>query len=157
MTISSTNTRMDYEGSGAADTYSYTYKIFADSHLRITQRDTDDVETLLVLDTDYTVTGAGDTGGGSITLTAGNLPSDYILTILRVVPITQETDVRNQGDFFPDIHEDEFGKLLQSKVPGLFCGSGLLDMAKDLPQCLYGMQPADPVIVDYQAPWSLIE
>ncbi len=108
MTLSNTNTRMDYTGNGAVDTYSYTYKIFANSHLKVTQRDTDDVETLLVLDTDYTVIGAGDTSGGSITLTAGNLPSDYILTIRRVVPVTQETDFRNQGDFFPDIHEDQF-------------------------------------------------
>lgn len=108
MTVSNQNTRMDFTGNGAVDTYSYTYKIFAASHLKVTQRDTDDVETLLVLDTDYTVTGAGDTDGGSITLTAGNLPSDYILTIRRVVPVTQETDFRNQGDFFPDIHEDQF-------------------------------------------------
>lgn len=108
MTLSNTNTRMDFVGNGAVSNYSFTFKIFANSHLKVTQRDTDDVETLLVLDTDYTVTGAGDTAGGSITLTAGNLPSDYVLTIRRVVPVTQETDFRNQGDFFPDIHEDQF-------------------------------------------------
>jgi len=108
MTLATINTRMDYVGNGATSVYPYTFKIFAATDLLVTKRDTDDVETTLVLNTDYTVSGAGDTAGGSITLTAGNLTTDYALTVRRVRPLTQETDIRDQGDFYPEIHEDVF-------------------------------------------------
>jgi hypothetical protein len=104
------NNRNDYTGNGATDTYSYTFKIFAEGDLLVTQRDaaTVPVETTLVLNTDYTVTGVGSASGGTIVLTAGNLTSNYLLTIRRVRALTQETDVRNQGDFYPEVHEDAF-------------------------------------------------
>lgn len=108
MTIASTTNRNDYVGNGAVSVYSYTFKIFAETDLLVTQRDTDDVETTLVLTTDYTVSGVGETSGGSITLVAGNLTTGYALTIRRVRPLTQETDIRNQGDFFANTHEDQF-------------------------------------------------
>ena len=53
-TISSTTSRMDYTGNGAVDTYSYSYKIFANTDLLVTVRNTSDVETTLTLTTDYT-------------------------------------------------------------------------------------------------------
>lgn len=52
----------------------------------------------------------GDKNGGTITLTAGNLPNNYHLTIRRVRGLTQDTDIRNQGDFFPEVIEDEFDR-----------------------------------------------
>jgi len=108
MTISTTINRNDYVGNGATDTYSYNYKILEDSDLLVTTRDTDDTETTLTLTTDYTVTGAGDSTGGTIVLVAGNLTTDYVLTISRVRPVTQTTDIRNQGVFYPETHEDAF-------------------------------------------------
>jgi len=114
MTIASETNRNDYTGNGATSVYSYNFKIFDDADLLVTERDTSDVETTYVLDTDYTVSGAGDTAGGSITLTAGNLTSGYALTIRRVVDLTQETDIRNQGEFYPEGHEDEFDLLVMA-------------------------------------------
>jgi len=113
MTISSINRRFDFIGNGATAVYPFTnMKIFSKTDLLVTQRDTDDTELTLTVDVDYTVTGVGDTAGGSITLTAGNLPQDYALTIRRRRPLTQNTDIRNQGDFFPEIHEDAFDHLI---------------------------------------------
>lgn len=112
MTISSTVNRDDYVGSGSTDTYSYTFRIVNEAHLQVTQRDTDDVETTLTLNVDYTVTGVGSASGGTIVLTAGNLTLNYELTIRRVVPLKQETDIRNQGDFYPENHEDAFDYLM---------------------------------------------
>lgn len=112
MTITSESSRMDYVGNGSTDTYAYTFKIFVDADLLVTVRDTDESESTLVLDSDYTVTGAGDPDGGEITLTDGNLTTDYVLTIRRVRDVTQETDIRNQGEFFPEVHEDAFDHLI---------------------------------------------
>lgn len=108
MTLASPTSRVDYIGNGSTDTYPYTFKILAATDLLVTVRDTADVETTLAYLTDYTVTGAGSGGGGDVVLTAGNLASGYSLTIRRVRPLTQGTDIRNQGAFYPEAHEDAF-------------------------------------------------
>lgn len=119
MSLSSATNRNDYTGNGSVDTYSYTFKVFNEDHLVVTVRDTLDVETTLTKTTHYTVSGVGSTGGGSIALVAGafdwltvgnDLKSGYKLTIRRVVPLTQETDIRNAGTFYPATHEDQFDK-----------------------------------------------
>jgi len=120
MSLSSTTSRISYTGNGAVSTYSYTFKVFSQSDLLVTVRDTSDVETTLTIATDYTVTGVGDTGGGSVFLvnasqawlTAGKLTTGYVLTIRRVPSLTQTTDIRNQGDFFPESHEDTFDQIV---------------------------------------------
>lgn len=111
MTLASTVDRNDYIGNDAVDTYTYSFKIFSEEDLLVTQRDDADVETTLVLDVDYTVTGVGDTAGGTIVLTAGNLPTGYLLAIRRFREFTQDTDIRDQGDFFASVHEDTFDIL----------------------------------------------
>lgn len=115
MTISSTNSRMTYTGNGSVSSYSFTYKIFDEGDLLVTVKDTDGVETTLTITTDYTVTmNANGTGSiqlvssGQDWLTGGNLTTGYRLVIRRVVEVVQETDIRNQGEFFPEVHEDAF-------------------------------------------------
>lgn len=116
MSIQSTTNRNDYIGNGATNVYPYSFRIFDSSDLRVTVRDTNGVETELTINTDYTVSGEGSLSGGSITLvgasqawlTSGDLTDDYVLTIRRVRPLTQETDIRTQGAFFAETHEDAF-------------------------------------------------
>jgi hypothetical protein len=111
MTVASTTNRVDYTGNGSTTVFSFTFRIFEAGDLVVTKADSDGVETTLVLDTDYTVTGAGSYSGGSITLGTA-LPSGYDLTIQRVLDITQETDLRNQGQFFAETHEDVFDRMV---------------------------------------------
>ena len=122
MTISSTNNRNDYTGNGSTADYDYTFRIFSDTDLEVTVLDPDSgAETELTLTTHYTVDGVGDEGGGQISLVdglfdwidgSGFLDTDWILTIRRVRPLTQSTDIRNQGDFYPEVHEDAFDHLV---------------------------------------------
>jgi hypothetical protein len=122
MTVSSATNRVSYTGNGAVDTYAYTFRIFEDADLTVTVTNTatPPVETTLVLTTDYTVSGEGESAGGNVALVNasqawldadGDLKSGYTLTIRRILDITQETDIRNQGSFFPEDHENEFDKL----------------------------------------------
>lgn len=111
MSVTSTTNRVDYTGNGATSVYSYPFKITDEDHLLVTVRDTDDDETTYVITTDYTVSGVGDASGGNVTLVAGALTSGYRLTIRRVVPVKQLTDIRNQGTFYPEAHEDAFDYL----------------------------------------------
>ena len=110
-TVSMTAPRNDYIGTNSTAVYSYTFKIFAATDLRVTTRNTSNVETALVYATDYTVTGVGKAAGGTITLTAGNLATGYALTIRFDRTPRQSTDLRNQGSFFPETHETKFDEL----------------------------------------------
>jgi microcystin-dependent protein len=115
MTVTSTTARDDFVGNGATSVYSYNFRILANTDLLVTVADTSNVETTLTLTTDYTVSGVGDDSGGNVTLvsagqawldTDGDLLTDYALTIRRVRPVTQTTDIRTQGPYRPDVVED---------------------------------------------------
>ena len=112
MTLPSANHRNNYVGNGATSVYSYTFKIFASSDLEVTQQDLAGAVTTLILSTHYTVSGVGAAAGGSITLTAGNLTTNFKLTIRRVRLLTQTTDLRNQGNFYPETYEDAYDHLM---------------------------------------------
>lgn len=113
MTVPSEAARNDYVGDGATSVYSYTFKIFLNADLEVTVYDVS-AKTLntLVLDNHYTVTGAGEAAGGTITLlgTYANLTSGDLLTIRMNQPLTQLTDIRNQADYFPEGTEDQFDR-----------------------------------------------
>lgn len=120
MGLASATAEITYTGTNALSTYAYTFKVFLNTQLQlVVRRISTGVETVLALTTDYTVTGVLGSSGGNIVLvnasqawlTGGFLASTYKLTIRRVVALTQITDIRNQGDFYPETHEDEFDLL----------------------------------------------
>jgi len=114
MGLTSTTNRVSYTGDGSDTTFDYAFKIFATSELLVTVRNnTTNTESTQTLSSDYTVSGAGETGGGTVTFTTA--PSNgHIIVIRRVMPLTQSTDIRNQGPYLPSLHEDQFDKLVMS-------------------------------------------
>ncbi len=100
MTISSTTSRNDYIGNGTATTFVYDFFIFDETHLLITTISSLGVEKTLVLGVDYIVNGVQDDSGSIVLIIA--LPIGTALTIRRVVPILQQTLLRNQGAFPPE-------------------------------------------------------
>lgn len=112
MTVSTETNHNEYVGNGVTTSFPYTFRIFKKSDLVVTITDGADGEDIktLRLDTDYTVTGAGGFRGGSVVLKAA-LAVGVRISISRELPVTQETDLRNQGKFFAEVHEDAFDKL----------------------------------------------
>lgn len=110
MTVSTEVDHNDYTGNGVTTTFPYTFRIFQKSDLVVQVVDLDENLTILTLDTDYTVTGAGGYTGGNVILSSP-LTDGYQISITRELPVTQETDLRNQGKFFAEVHEDAFDKL----------------------------------------------
>ncbi|MCZ8581499.1 GDSL-type esterase/lipase family protein [Escherichia albertii] len=110
MTVSTEVDHNEYTGNGVTTTFPYTFRIFQKSDLVVQVVDLDENLTVLVLDTDYTVTGAGGYTGGNVILSTA-LTNGYQISISRELPVTQETDLRNQGKFFAEVHEDAFDKL----------------------------------------------
>ncbi len=110
MTVSTEVDHNDYTGNGVTTSFPYTFRIFKQSDLVVQVVDLNENITELILDTDYTVTGAGGYTGGNVVLSSP-LANGYQISISRELPVTQETDLRNQGKFFAEVHEDAFDKL----------------------------------------------
>ncbi|MCL7670014.1 phage tail protein, partial [Enterobacter cloacae complex sp. OE43NF] len=110
MTVSTVVDHNDYTGNGVTTSFPYTFRIFKKTDLAVSVIDLSENITELVLDTDYTVTNAGGYNGGSVVLTTP-LASGWQISIARELEPTQETDLRNQGKFFAEVHEDAFDKL----------------------------------------------
>lgn len=110
MTVSTEVDHNDYVGNGVTTQFPYTFRVFKKSDLVVTVLDLSQNITTLILDTDYTVSGAGGYTGGNVTLSSP-LTSGWQISIARVLPVTQETDLRNQGKFFAEVHEDVFDRL----------------------------------------------
>lgn len=110
MTVSTVVDHNDYTGNGVTTSFPYTFRIFKKTDLAVSVVDLSENITELVLDTDYTVTNAGGYNGGNVVLTAP-LAAGWQISIARELEPTQETDLRNQGKFFAEVHEDAFDKL----------------------------------------------
>ena len=110
MTVSTVVDHNDYTGNGVTTSFPYTFRIFKKTDLAVSIVDLSENITVLVLDTDYTVTNAGGYNGGNVVLTAP-LATGWQISIARELEPTQETDLRNQGKFFAEVHEDAFDKL----------------------------------------------
>ncbi|CAI1974689.1 hypothetical protein [Serratia proteamaculans] len=110
MTVSTEISREEYTGNGVTTDFDYRFRVFSADELVVSVADTTENISVLTLNTDYTVTGAGSRTGGKVKLT-NPLAIDWRISIERDLPVTQETDIRNQGNFFPEVHEDAFDKL----------------------------------------------
>jgi hypothetical protein len=105
MTISTTESRKSYTGNGSTASFSFPYKFLADGDLKVY---VDNV--LKTLTTDYTLSGAGDASGGTVTFVTA--PASLTSVVFyRDMAITQEVDYIT-GDAFPaETHEEALDRL----------------------------------------------
>jgi len=106
MTVpSDVNKSGPYFGNGVTTAFNYDFKVVDETHLSVVVRDTvSGVQRTLVLNSDYTVTGVGNSGGGQIITTTAPT-SNETLTILRNIPFTQDVDLENQGAYYAETVE----------------------------------------------------
>jgi len=120
MTISTTTSRISYNGNGVTTEFSFPYRFLTNGDLVVLSVSSTGVETTKTLTTDYTLTGAGDDAGGSVTMLVAPA-SGTRLVIYRDTEVVQETDYTS-GDAFPaESHEralDRLTMILQEKTPG---------------------------------------
>ena len=110
MTVSSQTAKVSYAGNGSTTTFAVPFYFLADGHLRVSKRSADGTETTLVLTTNYTVSGAGNPSGGSVTLLVAPATGQTI-TVSRNVPLTQETDYQANDPFPAESHERALDKI----------------------------------------------
>lgn len=111
MTISTTTSRIPYNGNGVTTIFAVPFRFFANTDL-VVQLVTvsTGASSTLTLGTHYTVTGADDEDGGSLTMVTAPAVGQR-LVIRRVIPATQEVDYV-AGDPFPaETHERALDRL----------------------------------------------
>ena len=107
MTVSSTTVKNSASGDGSTTGFTYSFKIFADTDLEVIIRSSTGTETVKTLTTHYTVSGAGDASGGTVTFTSGNIPTaTETVVIRREVPQTQAIDYIANDPFPAESHEE---------------------------------------------------
>jgi hypothetical protein len=110
MTVSSTTSKVSFSGNGSTTAFAVSFYFLANSDLKVTLRKADGTEVVKTLATDYTVTGAGVTSGGTVTM--GTAPaSGETLVIQRNVPFTQLVDYQPNDPFPANTHEQALDKL----------------------------------------------
>lgn len=116
MTVSSQTSNETFFGNGVTVTWPLPFRFFQNSDIQASLvNPATQVSTPLVLGTDYTLTGAGlpeqfGTAPGTITTTIA-VANGMELYVERVMGVEQLTDIINQGEFFPEVHEDVFDRL----------------------------------------------
>lgn len=117
MTVSSTDRKAGpFTGNGVTTAFPFTFKVFTKADIEITKTVTaTGVQTVLVLDSDYSVTLNADQDnnpGGTITypLAGAPLPAGQTLVGIGVLDYEQGTDISNLGNFLPQVFEDAFDR-----------------------------------------------
>ena len=110
MTVSTTTSRTSYAGNGSTVTFTVPWYFLANADLVVIKTSTSGIETTLVLNTDYTVAGAGVVAGGTVTCTTAPASGDT-LVIYRDPAATQLTDYQANDPFPAETHERALDKL----------------------------------------------
>lgn len=121
MTVSSEQSSVTYTGNGVTTLFTIPYYFLDKTHILVTLTDAAGVVIPKVLNIDYTVSGAGNEAGGSLTFFVAP-PNLSSLIIARNVPATQLTEYRPNDDFPAESHEralDKLTMLVQQAFSGL--------------------------------------
>lgn len=128
MAITTTTSRVQYTGNNSSTVFAINFKFIENSHIVAELDDTAGTVTTLVLDTNYTLSGAGNDSGGTFTASVAP-PTGHILTIYRQVPLTQTSDLVLTGTFNSQTVEDMIDKntqMIQQLDVGISATSGSL-------------------------------
>ncbi|MDQ0391124.1 hypothetical protein [Labrys monachus] len=96
MSITTNDNRRSYGGDGLNTAFAFSIPFTAASDLVALLRAPDGTQTLQVLGTDYTVSGAGNPAGGTVTFTTAPA-SGVTVVIYRDVPLTQPMNLQDGG------------------------------------------------------------
>lgn len=110
MTVESEIKKSEYSGDGATVAFTVSFYFLEDAHLEVILVDASGVETIQTITTHYTVSGAGETSGGTVTMVTAPSASETLI-IKRNIAILQSSDYVENDPFPADTHERALDKL----------------------------------------------
>lgn len=110
MTVSSTISKVSYSGDDSTVSFPIPFNFTANADIVAVLADADGNETTWTITTDYTLTGAGGTSGGTLTAFAAPATGET-LVIYRDPEIKQLVDYVENDPFSADTHEGALDKL----------------------------------------------
>lgn len=110
MTISTQDSKVNYQGNGQTTVFQIPFPFLENEQIYVQKKDAEGNLINYTYATDYTVTGAGEENGGSVTLNVAPEQGSTI-SIYRDVPLTQEVDYRENEIFPAETHEEALDKL----------------------------------------------
>lgn len=110
MTVASASSYIQYAADGVTKTFAAPFYFLLNSDVAVQISDTSGAVTDLVNGTNFSVTGAGNASGGSVTLNVA-YAAGYTILVYRNPPITQETVYYENGKFPAKSHEKALDKL----------------------------------------------
>ena len=117
ITIGDTPPRAQYTANGAQTDFTYPFPVFDETDLRVYVDD-----ALQTLATHYTVTGAGESAGGTVSFLAA--PADgAVVTLVRKIVIQRSTDFQESGEFRAKVINDELDKRVAVEQQPLAAGT----------------------------------
>ncbi len=105
MTVTVTTSRVEYAGNGATTAFSVPFYFLANGDLKVYQ-----AGTLKTITTHYTVSGAGNPAGGTVTFGTAPANGDDVV-IFRDPALTQSTDYTPNDPFPAESHEQALDRL----------------------------------------------
>ena len=117
ITISNTSARIQYTATSSQTQFTVPFEFFADADLLVVHTNAAGTDTTLSLAANpssvsqYSVSGAGESGGGSITLGSGATAGDKY-TIQRNLALERTTDFPNSGTFPIETLNTELDKIV---------------------------------------------
>lgn len=113
MTVTTTLDRQEFNGDGANKVFPFNFRFFTNDQIKVSIISPDGFVVPQAETTHYTLSGANLSGGGVVTMIIApplTVPPTKVL-VQRVLAPVQPISIRNQGSFFPQIHEDAFDRL----------------------------------------------
>jgi hypothetical protein len=112
MTVSSTSSRVVYNGNGSTTVFPFAFKVQSSADLVVVFTDATGTDSTLSPSV-YSATGFGQDAGGSVTypLSGSPIATGTRLTIYRQVSPTQPTSISNQGAMWPAVIEAALDRL----------------------------------------------
>lgn len=105
MTVTTTSSRVEYTGNGVTTAFSVNFYFLANGDLKVYQNG-----TLKALTTHYTVTGAGNPAGGTVTFLSAPT-NGHSIVIFRDPALTQSVDYQANDPFPAETHEQALDRL----------------------------------------------
>ena len=107
MVIESQDSKVRYQGNGLGTEWPVPFPVLREEHLHLIVTSSDGLDT--PVNSNYEITGIQE-GNISVTypVTGVALPSGFRLTIYRELPLVQQLDLENGGNFNAEVIEQQF-------------------------------------------------